>query len=141
MKEQANFYNWQGVDASLDISLFEYGFIACKREGCEPDQMFVLYKTPYADDDGKKLYGCGYISESELNALVNGEDWMNSDDCESFLSTMGMTRQDWLKLDFIIKFSDLSGYFGMNNFLEDYPPQPLSEYKFPLPQEILQGEE
>jgi hypothetical protein len=109
---------WQGTDADLETSLFEYGFIAKQRaEKDYPDEWFVLYKI------SGNAYGTGHIRESELDDLINGKEWMEEKDIEKTLNYVGMTKEEWLKGGFINKLSDLLGYWGYEEIMgADYYP-------------------
>lgn len=109
---------WQGTDADLETSLFEYNFIAKQRADKDyPDEWFVLYKM------GNNAFGTGHIRESELDDLINGKEWMKEEDIERTLSYVGMTKEEWLKESFINKLSDLLSYWGNEEIMgSDYNP-------------------
>lgn len=131
--------NWQGTDVSLATSLHEYGFIACKNEHCEENQLFVLYKTYYKDDEGKDLFDTCYISETELNDLVLEKDWIDAGDINNFLSTFGMTVSEWMELPFTMKISDMKDYWGNENiFGTPYGAIPLEQFRFYIPSECFE---
>jgi len=110
--------NWQGTDADLETSLFEYNFVAKQRaEKDHPDEWFVLYKI------SNNAFGTGHIRESELDDLINGKEWMKEEDIKKTLSYVGMTKEEWLKENFINKLSDLLGYWGYEEIMgSDYNP-------------------
>jgi hypothetical protein len=115
-------HKFQGVDKSREISLFEYGFIAQKTTKDYPDEYFVVYKI-YDD-----AYGTGYKRESELDDLINGDDWADVDDIKGFLNFVGMSKEDWLELPFWKKLSDCLNYWGCSNVIgEDYSPMTEKE--------------
>ena len=95
-----------GIDASLETSLFEYGLIVCPyyKDGVQ-DEYFCVYSIGEGFDTG-------YKREHELNDLLAGLDWMDNDDIESFLSTVGGSLDDWQKLPFVTKLHDLINYYG-----------------------------
>lgn len=109
---------WEGVDADLETSLEEYGFATTRNEHCtEPDEHWVIYKM------GDNAYGHGYIQESFLDKIINGEEWADKDKAASFLNTTGMTKEQWLKQHFVSKLSDLFSYWGWENIMGmDYSP-------------------
>lgn len=109
---------WTGPDADLETSLFDYKFVAKQRADKDyPDEWFVLYQI------SPNAYGTGHIREKDLDDLINGKDWMKEEDIERTLSFVGMTKDEWLKSDFIGKFGDLIGYWGVDEIMgTDYSP-------------------
>ena len=104
--------SWTGVDADLETSLFEYGAVAKQPEEKDyTDEWFVLYSV------GQDVFDTGWKRESELDAIVNLEDWANSESIDGFLSTIDSTKEKWLELSFINKFNDLVSYFGIENIM------------------------
>jgi hypothetical protein len=102
---------WQGVDADLEISLMEYGFVATQNAGFSsqplaPDEWCVVYKI------NDNAFGVGYIHEGDLDKLINGQEWANENDINSFLSYVGEDKEHWLQEPFINKFLDLMSYWG-----------------------------
>ena len=102
---------WEGTDVCLATSLDEYGFVAKKGKNY-PDEYFVLYKTVFG-------YDFGWIRESELDDIVLLEGWADEEDIDSFLSTVGSTKDEWLRLNFVSKLSDMFNYWGYQNFMGD----------------------
>lgn len=103
---------WFGVDASLNISLEEYGFVATQRADKDyDDEYFVVYKI------SNDAYGKSYIRESELNAIIEGKEWADEDDIKSFLDFCGVSKEEWLDSRFEHKLSDLLGYWGHQNIM------------------------
>jgi hypothetical protein len=100
-------WNFEGVDISLEISLFEYGFV-CAENKADAD-FFVLFKV---DED---QFDFGFIKESELDSLINGHGWMSSKDIESFLDRNGTTKEIWLANSFVYKLGDILSYYGYQN--------------------------
>lgn len=107
-----------GTDADLETSLFEYDVIMSNEEHEDGSGThFVVYKI---DDNS---YGTGRISEEDLDNLIKGEDWMYEDDIESYLSTNGTTKEEWLKLSLIHKLQSLISCQGYLNIMgTDYSP-------------------
>lgn len=109
--------NYKGIDADLETSLEEYGFVARPVTVDYDDEYFVIYKM----DDNQ--YGSGHIRESELDNIVKGTEWANEEDVNSMLETVGSTRDEWFDLPFTSKFSDLVSYWGTENIMgTDYYP-------------------
>ena len=109
--------NYKGIDADLETSLEEYGFVARPITVDYPDEYFVIYKM------GENEYGSGHIRVSELDALVNGTEWASDDDINSMLETVGSSKEEWMSLPFESKFNDLISYWGTENVMgTDYYP-------------------
>ena len=105
---------WVGVDRDLENSLEEYDFVATQQSG---DEWAVVYKI--SDD----AYGVGYISESDLDSLIKGEDWADNEAVQGMLSTVGSDVNSWLGSGFINKLSDVFSYWGHENIMgTDYSP-------------------
>ena len=100
-----------GVDASLEISLFEYGFILLKNEHCTNDNEYFFVARNFAHDDEKKdLYSSGYIIEEDLDNIVKGKEWADKKDNASFLSCVGSNKKEWFKLNIASKVAELLVY-------------------------------
>jgi hypothetical protein len=109
--------NYKGIDADLETSLEEYGFVARPITVDYPDEFFVIYKM------GENQYGSGHIRESELDAIVNGTEWASDEDINSMLENVDFTKEDWMNLSFESKLSDLISYWGTENIMgTDYYP-------------------
>ena len=105
---------WLGVDRSLEISLFEYGFIAEKES---EDELFVIYQI---NDDA---FGTGYKTISEIDGYVLGTEFPDDEDIQSFLNYVGNSKEEWIQLNSINKLSDLFNYWGYENIMgTDYNP-------------------
>ena len=106
-----------GIDCSLEISLLEYGLIVSNEAHKDGSGThFCVYKC----NGG---YGTGHISEIDLNNLINGKDWADEEDINSFLSFVGMEKTDYLQTSFVNKLYDLISYWGADNIIgtEYYP--------------------
>jgi len=96
---------YMGCDASLDISLFEYG-LAWK----ETDEEYIF------------IYGVA-MDGSEYNRFQKTEHNKNMDiyeeyswaDFASLLSSFGCTKDEWDKRDLPNKISDLLWQYGYEN--------------------------
>jgi hypothetical protein len=111
---------WQGTDRDLETSLFEYGFVAVQLPDRDyPDEWFVVY-----DFGNHKQFGTGHIREKELDDLVSGKEWATKKDVAGLLDSLGVdTVAQWKDALFVLKFSDLMGYWGIENILgSDYYP-------------------
>ena len=113
MSTLKDYKDYQGQDTDLKISLFEYGLI-CKHVTKDyPDEYHVIAKIRTNPD----IFDSGYFRESELNNLMLGQDWASQGDIAGVLSCVGLDLNEWLKLSFISKLSDLVGYFSIENFI------------------------
>jgi len=112
-------FKFTGVDASNEISLFEYGFICTQdaKDCTEQDEYFVVYLC--FESEGEQKFDTGFIRESELDSLVKGKDWMDNKDIGNFLEFVGCgdNINDWLNSTFENKFSDLLSYYGDQNIM------------------------
>jgi len=110
--------SFEGIDVDLEISLFEYKVIASKElheDGSGTH--FCIYKI--TDD----AFGCGHISDRDLDELIVGESWMNESDIKSFLESNGCTKDEFLTFPFIQKLHALLNKYGyLNIFGQDYDP-------------------
>jgi hypothetical protein len=109
---------FMGIDADIDESLEEYGLVIGKNKDCtDADEWFCIYKI--AED----AYGRGYIKDSELDALINGNDWADLKSIEGFLNYTGQLKEDWIEMPFIDKLYDLIQYYGHENIMgTEYSP-------------------
>ena len=106
---------YYGIDASNDISLFEYGLLVSIAEHEDGSHTHHCIYGIESDGEEYTRFDSGHISEQEVNDLVNGEDWMSEDDVDSFLSTCGISKVDWMQLSLACKLSDLISYYGYEN--------------------------
>jgi hypothetical protein len=112
LNEEIEHGKWEGIDSDLETSLEEYGAIANQPETRDyPDEWFIIYKI--SDD----AYDTGWIRESELNKIIAGKEWADDNDIEQFLNTQGMSKKEWLALPFIVKLTDMLGYWGYEEIL------------------------
>ena len=110
-----------GVDASLEISLFEYGFIARPHTDDYEDEFFVVYKKR------DNVFDTAYIQESFLNDLIEGKEWADDEDIVSFLSCVDSTKEEWLKAEFCHKLSECLSYWGQENIFGSSYYQGMTE--------------
>jgi len=96
---------WEGIDASLDISAFEYG---------------ILYNT----ETKELIYGEGYNTDGEFETFksyhVTDEYSSISEDNnikESFFNFLDSTKENWLLKPVVEKYFDLIHYFGSTEIL------------------------
>lgn len=101
---------FQGSDASLEISLFEYDCIWREvptelRDHSDEDYLFVFRVGP------GKFARVGMMScdfEKDFN-------WMKEADWGSFLSTHGAKLSEWMSLPYPQRIHDLFSYWGYMN--------------------------
>lgn len=120
------FGDWEGTDADLEISLEEYGFVARHTTKDYPDEYHIVYKL------GDNSYGYSFVREKFLNDLINGEEWASEDNVKSFLSFVGLSKEEWLSSAFVHKLSDTIQYWGQDNVLgtEYHPNDKKWAYEF-----------
>jgi len=105
-----------GIDASLDISLFEYDCIWREipqelRDHPDEDYIFVLSvgrvnNAPVNQFARVGMSVCDFESDTS---------WIDDESWNSFLSTYGISKEEWMKLPYPVRISDLSRYFGYMN--------------------------
>jgi hypothetical protein len=110
-----------GTDCNLETSLLEYGLIVAHVTKDYQDEYFTVYRSPYSE---QPMFGTGYVRESELDSLIDGNEWMSADDVTEFLSFTGCSdAAEFKALPFIQKISDLISYYGTENVIgTDYYP-------------------
>lgn len=113
-----------GCDADLETSLFEYGLIVSNEEHEDGSGThFCIYRQG-------EMFGCGHMSEKEVNRYIEGKEFMDAHDIESFLSWLGLSKDEWLELSMAPKLQDLLSYWGSENvFGTDYCPMTEGEVK------------
>lgn len=109
-----------GTDANVETSLFEYGVIMSTNEHEDGSGThFVIYRQ------GEK-FGCGHISECEVNELIN-EPWF---DRPNFMRCVDEDSTSWVRLPMITKLHDLLSYYGSENIMgTDYDPMTKQEVR------------
>ena len=100
---------WQGTDASLAISVFDYNF--SWRELEEPDEYGDVFLFIYRITDRPALCfdRLSMRSTVDLRKEYNWVDW------SSFLSTIGIDHEGWDAQPFPIRIYDLFNYYGYEN--------------------------
>ena len=116
-KSLYDYRGFEGIDASLEISLFEYGVICKHTPKDYPDEYRVIYGVEVDEQGNYNLVDSTWKRESELDNLIQGKEWMSKDAVDSFLRTCGTSLGDWLELSFITKLHDLVSYFGFMDIL------------------------
>jgi len=93
---------YEGSDASLEISLFEYGLIWKDRR---PEGYHFIYGTSM-DSNGYNKFDSGWITSDR------DFDWI---DLKDVLSYTGLSEEEWAKLPLPNKVSDVFNYYGHEN--------------------------
>ena len=104
--EALNFY---GTDASLDISLLEYGLLARTWESEKYTYQFI-YATQWNDYAVIQSFDVTVLSNNEINEIF---DDLNNDN--GLLEFVGMNETEWKELDPVHKVYDLINYYGTQN--------------------------
>ena len=107
--------NYEGIDASLDISLFEYGLIWGKNEHCSNDEFHFIWGIGH-DGACYTTFGHGYFTKRDYNELLD-EDWF---DKSAIVESCGA---DYLTDNFPYGIYDAVMYWGSDNIFgtEYYP--------------------
>jgi len=115
---------FKGTDASLEISLLEYGLIVSEQEHEDGSGThFCVYRQ--GDE-----FGTGHISEKQINGYVEGKEFMDENDIKEFLDWSGSTKEEWLAFSMESKLYDLLAYYGsLNIFGVEYSPMSEEEAK------------
>lgn len=110
---------YYGTDAGLDISLLEYGLLV-KEEG---EEFHCIYGIENSEETGDYIkFGHGWITKKDIDGFLD-ESWFDQD---SFFSFTNTKKDEWLKLNYCHKISDLTGYYGYENIMgTEYCPLSL----------------
>lgn len=100
--EQAGF---TGPDASLDVSLFDYG-LAYKVTN---DEILFIYGTQYGYNEYIRFDRCTIKTDIDIQEEY---DWA---DLPAVHSTMGYSNKDWNALPLEQQMTDLLNYYGYEN--------------------------
>jgi hypothetical protein len=122
MKTWKSYKNYTGIDASIEISLFEYGLIWNKNKNCGQDEYYFIYDTYLKDKQDNKLFGSSYLSKQDLIDMF--DSWAE----KSTIEYLTMESFDtWIE-SFPYCVYDMVHYYGTDNvFSTDYNPQPIKE--------------
>lgn len=94
-----------GPDASLDVSLFDYG-LAYKVTN---DEILFIYGTQYGFNEYIRFDRC--TIKTDIN-IQEEYDWADLPDVQS---TMGYSNKDWNALPLEQQITDLLNYYGYEN--------------------------
>lgn len=114
-------YTFQGIDASKEISLLEYGLLVSNEPHKDGSgSHFCVYRQ------SSDSFGTAHIYPKDIDSLLQGKDWANEDSLKSFFSFIGCEdeREDYIEqMSLVIKLNDLVSYFGEENICgTDYYP-------------------
>lgn len=107
---------FEGSDADLETSLFEYGLIwkqykrAVKKYPCVKGEcFFVAYVGPIDGKEGR--WTTGWIDPNRI-PIEEEFDWV---DWDSFLSCNDQTMEEFKSMDFGMQVFLLTNYYGADN--------------------------
>jgi hypothetical protein len=104
--------NYQGCDASLDTSLFEYGLAVKTNDDGTYD---IIYGVESDEGQYVKFEIYSQYSESDFPSDMG---WFQVSDVARF---SGLTEDEYLKQPMLMRLSDAVAYYGYNNmFGETY---------------------
>ena len=114
---------FNGVDRCNETSLLEYGLLVYSEKHKDGSgSQFCVYKID------ENSFGCGHIYENDINQLLKGEDWADSESLNEFFEYINSNVNDFLTHSLIDKLSDLKNYYGVENiFGSDYSPMSEKE--------------
>lgn len=100
---------WRGTDASLEESVFSYNFAWRELEAPDKygDDHIFLYRL--TDRDGCRFDRVSMASSLDLRKEY---DWVN---WPSFLSTVGLSSEEWDALPYAQRVYDLVNVYGYEN--------------------------
>jgi len=103
---------FQGTDASLEISLLEYGLLVSEQEHEDGSGThFIVYNVE------PDVYDTGHISESQVNGYILGTEFPDNESIQRFLSYVGADKETWTGYSLPSKLHDLLQYFGVHNIM------------------------
>lgn len=119
-------WNYEGLDVSLETSLFEYG-IAWKIFGKRPSKYVKFIVGVELDEKGcfcRFITGDYYLTETGEISICDKKiaDMLSSIDCASV--------EEWKKYSLSCKISDINSYYGSSFFVE-YASQESCEIRIP----------
>lgn len=95
--------HFEGIDASKEISLYEYGLLVAHiGEG----EYYCVYEI------SKDRFNTGYINESFLDSIAKGEEFASVVSIADFLRCNDSSLMNWLQLSVPHKLYSLLSYYG-----------------------------
>jgi len=99
---------FEGIDKSLEISLFEYGVLVSIKPD-EENEYCIIYRTQVGEDSICNEFDVSHMSEKELISKTQ-EEWFMLDD---FLATSDTNYDDWIVgTSMAAKVSDMISYYS-----------------------------
>lgn len=116
-----------GTDASLIISLLEYGLIVSNEENEDGSGThFCVYHCSHPD--GGIFFDTGHISEKQVDGYLQGKEFPTDSDIKAFLKWTGLSKQAWFAMPLVNKLHDLISYWGVENIMgTSYSPMTQQE--------------
>lgn len=106
--------NMDGVE-----SIQKLGF-SCRNE--KSDEYLCVYKIDNSN------YEYGFLRESEIHELLNGESWMTKEDISGFFKRIELDKKSFLSLDFPHKAYTLLNNFPIHDIMgKSVDPMSLQE--------------
>jgi hypothetical protein len=126
MNKLSDCKQYNGVDADLATSLYEYGLIWAKGiEGHENDYHFIYGVT--TDDAGNyNLFDWADIAiDTDIKAEYN---WISENDWQHVLSSVDMDEKEFFSMPLPWIINDLISYYGHENIMgSSYYPFTIAE--------------
>lgn len=98
---------FEGTDASLEISLGEYGLACTYNE--EDDDWFCIVEYKKDRDGNYETFYTGYVEESEIHEIARDQGGAG------FYNFIGAAPWVWRRSDVIRKIQDVKDYLGPEN--------------------------
>jgi len=125
-KTLKDYEGYEGIDADLATSLFEYGLIWKKGiEGHENDYHFI-FGVGVNNYDEYNLFDWGDL---DINTnVINEFNWIDDDDWKQVFRFVGLDKNEFFDRDLPFIVYDLVQYFGtINIFGGSYYPFKIKE--------------
>jgi hypothetical protein len=106
MKKLSDYKDYEGVDGSLEVSLYEYGLIW---KTIDNEEYKFIYGVDIDDKGFYNKFDYAYLSKKDFVDIFN--DWGNKSDIESFT---GEKFDTWIE-SFPHCVFDMLGYYGCYN--------------------------
>ena len=113
---EAELQGYTGIDASLDISLLEYGLAWVVNEHCNQDknEYHFIYGIDWVENSEMSTVDCctfdhGYMTFADFKDML--ESWANED---SFFNSIDSNKAELLER-FPVSVYDLMSYYGYEN--------------------------
>lgn len=97
---------FKGIDAGLNISLFDYGLIWGKDKQCKEDEYIFIYKHPIIEN----RFDYGYMTKKDF---VN-DFWFEDENIQKIETFTGLTKAELME-SFPASVYDILNYYGPEN--------------------------